>query len=86
MLALISAAARACGSSSRAPQLQQLQQLRFLNIHEYQSSQLMAENGVNVPPGVAVQSLEDLPAAVAAMADEAGDVSMCRCSLCSAAY
>ncbi|KAF9669756.1 hypothetical protein SADUNF_Sadunf14G0140600 [Salix dunnii] len=38
----------------------QHQQLRRLNIHEYQGAELMGKYGVNVPKGVAVSSLEEV--------------------------
>ncbi|KAK1260217.1 hypothetical protein QJS04_geneDACA002363 [Acorus gramineus] len=38
----------------------QQQQLRRLNIHEYQGAELMGKHGINVPKGVAVSSLEEI--------------------------
>ncbi|KAK4376237.1 hypothetical protein RND71_006914 [Anisodus tanguticus] len=38
----------------------QQQQLRRLNIHEYQGAELMGKYGINVPKGVAVASLEEV--------------------------
>lgn len=43
--------------------------VRHLNLHEYQSSQIMKESGVNVPFGIAVHSVEEAVAA----AKEIGD-------------
>mmetsp|Transcript_22267 Transcript_22267/g.58018 ORF Transcript_22267/g.58018 Transcript_22267/m.58018 type:complete len:505 (-) Transcript_22267:115-1629(-) len=57
-------AARQRGMPSSA----QLQQLRFLNIHEYQSAKLMESFGVNVPPGIACTT----PDAVASAAKQLG--------------
>uniref|UniRef100_A0A7N0ZZ91 Succinate--CoA ligase [ADP-forming] subunit beta, mitochondrial n=1 Tax=Kalanchoe fedtschenkoi TaxID=63787 RepID=A0A7N0ZZ91_KALFE len=42
----------------------QQQQLRRLNIHEYQGAELMSKYGVNVPRGVAVGSTEELKKAI----------------------
>ncbi|KAF7804616.1 succinate--CoA ligase [ADP-forming] subunit beta, mitochondrial [Senna tora] len=38
----------------------QQQQLRRLNIHEYQGAELMSKHGINVPRGVAVSSAEEI--------------------------
>ncbi|KAK4338706.1 hypothetical protein RND71_043193 [Anisodus tanguticus] len=38
----------------------QQQQLRRLNIHEYQGAELMGKYGINVPKGVAVASLDEV--------------------------
>ncbi|KAK6164275.1 hypothetical protein DH2020_001139 [Rehmannia glutinosa] len=38
----------------------QQQQLRRLNIHEYQGAELMSKHGINVPKGVAVGSVEEV--------------------------
>ncbi|KAK2984611.1 hypothetical protein RJ640_029117 [Escallonia rubra] len=45
----------------------QQQQLRRLNIHEYQGAELMSKYGVNVPKGVAVSSVEELREAIKGM-------------------
>ncbi|ERN18833.1 hypothetical protein AMTR_s00067p00119600 [Amborella trichopoda] len=42
----------------------QQQQLRRLNIHEYQGSDLMAKYGINVPKGVAAGSVEEIQKAI----------------------
>ncbi|GMY06310.1 succinate--CoA ligase [ADP-forming] subunit beta, mitochondrial [Fagus crenata] len=42
----------------------QQQQLRRLNIHEYQGAELMGKYGVNVPKGIAVSSVEELRKAI----------------------
>lgn len=42
----------------------QHQQLRRLNIHEYQGAELMGKYGVNVPKGVAVSSLDEVKKAI----------------------
>ncbi|KAM7257449.1 hypothetical protein ACFE04_013190 [Oxalis oulophora] len=43
---------------------QQHQQLRRLNIHEYQGAKLMSQHGINVPKGVAVSSLDEVKKAI----------------------
>mmetsp|Transcript_25281 Transcript_25281/g.81137 ORF Transcript_25281/g.81137 Transcript_25281/m.81137 type:complete len:471 (+) Transcript_25281:1-1413(+) len=45
---------------------------RYLNLHEYQSSALMKENGINVPVGIAAHSAEEAIAA----AKEIGDAEV----------
>ncbi|KAH7577703.1 hypothetical protein JRO89_XS01G0286900 [Xanthoceras sorbifolium] len=50
-------------SLSVAGQWQQ-QQLRRLNIHEYQGAELMGKYGVNVPKGVAVSSVDEVRKAI----------------------
>ncbi|XP_078427802.1 ATP citrate lyase (ACL) family protein isoform X2 [Wolffia australiana] len=40
------------------------QQLRRLNIHEYQGAELMSKYGINVPKGVAVSSVDDIKKAI----------------------
>eukprot|EP00889_Picochlorum_renovo_P000831 jgi/Picre1/27861/NNA_000825.t1 len=52
----------------------QSEQIRFLNIHEYQGAELMGKYGVNVPHGVAIKSLEEVPAAAEKFADDKGEV------------
>ncbi|KAM3373764.1 Succinyl-CoA ligase [ADP-forming] subunit beta, mitochondrial [Capsicum baccatum] len=42
----------------------QQQQLRRLNIHEYQGAELMSKYGINVPKGVAVGSLNEVKKAI----------------------
>ncbi|KAI9085824.1 hypothetical protein K1719_009903 [Acacia pycnantha] len=42
----------------------QQQQLRRLNIHEYQGAELMSKYGVNVPRGVAASSVEEIKKAI----------------------
>ena len=44
--------------------------LRHLNIHEYQSAQLMASKGVNVPYGIAAKSVDEAVAAAKKIGDE----------------
>mmetsp|Transcript_32830 Transcript_32830/g.93164 ORF Transcript_32830/g.93164 Transcript_32830/m.93164 type:complete len:419 (-) Transcript_32830:136-1392(-) len=41
------------------------QQCRFLNIHEYQSAELMSSFGINVPPGIACKSVQEVADACA---------------------
>ncbi|WIA40115.1 hypothetical protein OEZ86_013519 [Tetradesmus obliquus] len=52
----------------------QLQQQRFLNVHEYQGAQIMSKFGINVPPGKPVFSLDDVPKAAEEMKDENNEV------------
>eukprot|EP00951_Prasinocladus_malaysianus_P021392 scaffold176734_cov49-Prasinocladus_malaysianus.AAC.1 len=47
-------------ATNAAKRQHQKQQLRFLNIHEYQSSKLMESFGVNVPPGIACHSVQEV--------------------------
>ncbi|KAJ8899418.1 hypothetical protein K2173_018392 [Erythroxylum novogranatense] len=42
----------------------QQQQLRHLNIHEYQGAELMGKYGINVPKGVAVSSADEIKKAI----------------------
>ncbi|OAY71836.1 Succinyl-CoA ligase (ADP-forming) subunit beta, mitochondrial [Ananas comosus] len=42
----------------------QQQQLRRLNIHEYQGAELMSKYGINVPKGVAVSSVDEVKDAI----------------------
>ncbi|KAI7836379.1 hypothetical protein COHA_009742 [Chlorella ohadii] len=63
--------AREAAKRSRALQLQQQ---RFLNVHEYQGAQIMSEYGVNVPPGIPVFKADQVAGAAKKMADEAGEV------------
>lgn len=55
----------------------------MLNVHEYQGADLMGKMGVNVPPGIAVKSLEEAVAAASKMADAEGEVvvksQVCAC-------
>mmetsp|Transcript_8449 Transcript_8449/g.11118 ORF Transcript_8449/g.11118 Transcript_8449/m.11118 type:complete len:423 (-) Transcript_8449:169-1437(-) len=44
--------------------------VRCLNLHEYQSAQIMKDAGVNVPFGIAVQTVEEAVAAAKKIGDE----------------
>ena len=44
--------------------------VRNLNLHEYQSAQIMKESGVNVPFGIAAHTVEDAVKAAAEIGDE----------------
>ena len=44
--------------------------VRHLNIHEFQSSDLMAEFGVNVPPGIPVTTVEEAVKAAKEIGDD----------------
>lgn len=48
----------------------QQQQVRYLNLHEYQSAKIMEEAGVNVPFGIAAHSVEEAIAAAKTIGDE----------------
>lgn len=61
-------------ASNTVRRASQLQQLRFLNIHEYQGAELMGKHGINAPPGIAVKKIEDLMPAAKKMADSEGEV------------
>jgi len=70
---------RSAASGSRtagAPQMaaavasQTGQQVRFLNLHEYQSAKIMEEAGVNVPFGIAAHTVEDAVAAAKTIGDD----------------
>eukprot|EP00887_Chlorella_sp_A99_P004443 scaffold30.g4443.t1 len=50
----------------------QLQQHRFLNVHEYQGAQLMSQYGINVPPGVPAFKLEEVGPTAEKMKDKEG--------------
>lgn len=50
-------------------QAQQAQR-RWLNIHEYQSAQVMASVGVNVPFGIAVKTVEEAVSAAKTIGDD----------------
>ncbi|KAF6261753.1 succinate-CoA ligase beta chain [Scenedesmus sp. NREL 46B-D3] len=52
----------------------QLQQQRFSSVHEYQGAQIMSTFGINVPPGIPVSSLDDVPEAAEAMKDENNEI------------
>lgn len=45
-------------------------QKRFLNLHEYQSAQIMAANGVNVPFGIPVSTVQEAVDAAKTIGDE----------------
>ena len=70
---MASAALRA-GALSRGSALSRLPRtlgaVRRLNLHEYQSAQLMAEKGVNVPMGIAAKSVAEAVAAAAKIGDD----------------
>lgn len=52
----------------------QLQQFRFLNVHEYQGAQIMAKYGINVPEGIPAFTVDDVKNAAAKLKDEKGEV------------
>ncbi|KDD72421.1 ATP-grasp domain-containing protein, partial [Helicosporidium sp. ATCC 50920] len=59
---------------SQVAKATQLQQKRFLNVHEYQGAELMRQYGINVPPGIAVKSLSEVESAARELADDKGEV------------
>ena len=62
------------GALSRGSALSRLPRtlgaVRRLNLHEYQSAQLMAEKGVNVPMGIAAKSVAEAVEAAAKIGDD----------------
>lgn len=44
--------------------------VRFLNLHEYQSAQIMRDSGVNVPFGIAAHTTEEAVAAAKTIGDD----------------
>ncbi|XP_073316219.1 succinate--CoA ligase [ADP-forming] subunit beta, mitochondrial-like isoform X1 [Primulina huaijiensis] len=52
----------------------QQQQLRRLNIHEYQGAELMSKHGINVPKGVAVGSADEVKKAMRDMFSNQSEV------------
>lgn len=44
--------------------------VRYLNLHEYQSAQIMRDGGVNVPFGIAVHTVEEAVAAAKTIGDD----------------
>lgn len=48
--------------------------MRHLNIHEYQGAQLLEKYGVNVPPGIACNTIEEVKTATAKLAGASGEV------------
>ncbi|KAJ9514110.1 hypothetical protein QJQ45_002219 [Haematococcus lacustris] len=61
-------------SGTRPAFTSQLQQLRFLNVHEYQGAELMAKFGVNVPTGIPAFTLSEVESAARKLADEKGEI------------
>lgn len=56
-------------AASASASQQHQQQVRFLNLHEYQSAKIMSDSGVNVPFGIPAHSVEEAVQA----ANEIGD-------------
>lgn len=61
---------RVAAAAATAASSGQQQQVRYLNLHEYQSAQIMKESGVNVPFGIAAHSVEEAVAAAKEIGDE----------------
>lgn len=51
-----------------------LLQRRWLNVHEYQGAELLRAAGVNVPPGIACRTAEEVAAAAASLGAPSGEV------------
>jgi len=68
--AAISATSRAPLAAAAAAASNPQQQVRFLNLHEYQSAKIMADSGVNVPFGIPAHSVEEAVAAANEIGDE----------------
>jgi len=49
---------------------QHQQQVRFLNLHEYQSAKIMSDSGVNVPFGIPAHTVEEAVQAASEIGDE----------------
>eukprot|EP00228_Micromonas_bravo_P009932 CAMPEP_0203003160 /NCGR_PEP_ID=MMETSP1401-20130829/1668_1 /ASSEMBLY_ACC=CAM_ASM_000894 /TAXON_ID=38833 /ORGANISM="Micromonas pusilla, Strain CCAC1681" /LENGTH=424 /DNA_ID=CAMNT_0049744723 /DNA_START=35 /DNA_END=1309 /DNA_ORIENTATION=+ len=62
------------GGARVASEARQLQQIRYLNIHEYQGAELMAKYGVRVPPGIACHTPDEVAAAAAKLSGDSGEV------------
>ena len=56
-----------CAASGATPSIGAI---RHLNLHEYQSAQIMRESGVNVPFGIAVQTVDEAVKAAAEIGDD----------------
>ena len=67
-----SSVARSLGRSAVATRMTQnkVGAVRFLNLHEYQSAQIMAEAGVTVPMGIAAHTVAEAVAAAQKIGDE----------------
>eukprot|EP00244_Chara_vulgaris_P002301 TRINITY_DN1395_c0_g1_i2.p1 TRINITY_DN1395_c0_g1~~TRINITY_DN1395_c0_g1_i2.p1 ORF type:complete len:450 (+),score=134.09 TRINITY_DN1395_c0_g1_i2:201-1550(+) len=52
----------------------QLQQLRRLNVHEYQGASIMSSHGVNVPRGIVASTLEEVKGASNKLAPDGGEI------------
>mmetsp|Transcript_41911 Transcript_41911/g.82164 ORF Transcript_41911/g.82164 Transcript_41911/m.82164 type:complete len:421 (-) Transcript_41911:226-1488(-) len=61
---------RTAGVSLRRAAAPSLGAVRNLNLHEYQSSRIMAEGGVNVPFGISATTVEGAVAAAAEIGDD----------------
>ena len=55
---------------ARSTRLNNKGALRFLNLHEYQSAQIMKDSGVNVPFGIPAQTVEEAVQAAASIGDD----------------
>lgn len=54
----------------RTPNVSAVGAVRYLNLHEYQSAQIMKDAGVNVPFGIAAHTVEDAVKAAKEIGDE----------------
>lgn len=60
----------AVAATANPQSLQQQQQVRFLNLHEYQSAKIMSNSGVNVPFGIAAHTVAEAVQAAGEIGDE----------------
>jgi len=60
----------AAAATANPQSLQQQQQVRFLNLHEYQSAKIMSNSGVNVPFGIAAHTVAEAVQAAGEIGDE----------------
>ena len=65
---------RAGKAASRESLAYALLQRRWLNVHEYQGAELLRAAGVNVPPGIACRTPEEVAAAALCLSAPSGEV------------
>ena len=69
MLSKLARTAYRCSSQLRTPATS-VGSVRYLNLHEYQSSQIMKDSGVNVPFGIPAHTVEEAVAAAKEIGDD----------------
>lgn len=69
MLSTLARTAYRCSNSLRTPAAA-VGSVRYLNLHEYQSAQIMKDSGVNVPFGIAAHTVEEAVAAAKEIGDD----------------